>query len=241
MGIPPDEEVADRGQHDALRIKASKLPTRRPWEYLGPLFVPVNPQRIGAPICLDQHLPTRTFIRSSPYSERSTSYRGPSSPRVRKWSTIRDFSRTIRHNLFLARQIWLGLFGLRSICRPWCSTFGHAFTNIWMLRREHSQTRSSLRIKLLCASKYVLVVAAPTPESIYLLKPFVGKLLIAGRRMSISIETIIASLSKVRASDQLNFSINADELVLEKLEDHIVEKKVQLPLRWLRGLAAATS
>lgn len=76
MGIPPDEEVADRGQHDALRIKASKLPTRRPWEYLGPLFVPVNPQRIGAPICLDQHLPTRTFIRSSPYSERSTSYRG---------------------------------------------------------------------------------------------------------------------------------------------------------------------
>ena len=59
--------------------------------------------------------------------------------------------------------------------------------------------------------------------------------------MSISIETIIASLSKVRVSDQLNFSINADELVLEKLEDHIVEKKVQLPLRWLRGLAAATS
>ena len=52
--------------------------------------------------------------------------------------------------------------------------------------------------------------------------------------------TMVAALGKVRASDRLNFSVGADEFVLEKLQDRVVEKKVQLPLRWLKGLVAAT-
>ncbi|MEM7474555.1 MAG: SWIM zinc finger family protein [Planctomycetota bacterium] len=52
---------------------------------------------------------------------------------------------------------------------------------------------------------------------------------------------MVAALGKVRASDKLSVAVGADEFVLENLNDQVHEKKVQLPLRWLKGLAAVTS
>lgn len=48
----------------------------------------------------------------------------------------------------------------------------------------------------------------------------------------------VAALGKVRSTDHLDVSVGVDQIVLENDADVVVEKQVQLPLRWLKGLAA---
>jgi hypothetical protein len=52
---------------------------------------------------------------------------------------------------------------------------------------------------------------------------------------------LVAALGKVRNNDQLDFSVGADEFVLASKDNKTVEKRVQLPIRWLKGLVAVTS
>ncbi len=52
---------------------------------------------------------------------------------------------------------------------------------------------------------------------------------------------LVAALAKIRSTDKLEFNIGADEFVLERESAKVVEKRVQLPIRWLKGLVAATS
>jgi hypothetical protein len=44
-----------------------------------------------------------------------------------------------------------------------------------------------------------------------------------------------AALAKIREPDEIFLSVGADSLTLEKAADKIVERKVSLPLRWLKG------
>jgi hypothetical protein len=52
---------------------------------------------------------------------------------------------------------------------------------------------------------------------------------------------LVAALGKVRSTDTLDVSVGADEFVLENASNRAVEKRVQLPIRWLKGLVAVTS
>lgn len=45
------------------------------------------------------------------------------------------------------------------------------------------------------------------------------------------------ALLRLRDQDEVQFSVGTDEVVLGKDEDRIVEKKVKLPLRWLKGFS----
>ncbi len=51
---------------------------------------------------------------------------------------------------------------------------------------------------------------------------------------------LIAALGKIRPTDDLQLSVGADEFVLERNRSPVVEKRVQLPIRWLKGLVAVT-
>lgn len=46
---------------------------------------------------------------------------------------------------------------------------------------------------------------------------------------------MLSALARVRPSDQVALSIGADRVALESNRDSVVEKKVHLPLRWLKG------
>lgn len=52
---------------------------------------------------------------------------------------------------------------------------------------------------------------------------------------------MVAALGKVKATDQLSFSVGADEFFLESNSGKAIEKRVQLPIRWLKGLVAVTA
>lgn len=49
-------------------------------------------------------------------------------------------------------------------------------------------------------------------------------------------ETMLAALATVRATDDVSISVGADRVEISKNFESIVEKKVKLPFRWLRGL-----
>jgi len=49
-------------------------------------------------------------------------------------------------------------------------------------------------------------------------------------------EPMLAALATVRATDDVSISVGADRVELSKNLEPIVEKKVKLPFRWLRGL-----
>ncbi len=52
---------------------------------------------------------------------------------------------------------------------------------------------------------------------------------------------MLAALGRVGRSDDLKLSLGADELVLAKQQESIVEKRVRLPIRWLKSFAAVTT
>lgn len=52
---------------------------------------------------------------------------------------------------------------------------------------------------------------------------------------------MLAALGRVNRNDSLNLSVGTDQIKLTRNADSIVEKKVKLPLRWLRGFAAVTN
>lgn len=52
---------------------------------------------------------------------------------------------------------------------------------------------------------------------------------------------MIAALGKIRANDDLRLSVGADEFVLRHKAGEVVERRVQLPIRWLKGLVAVTA
>jgi hypothetical protein len=47
--------------------------------------------------------------------------------------------------------------------------------------------------------------------------------------------SMLSALARIRASDEVALSVGADRVELESNRDSILEKKVQLPLRWLKG------
>jgi hypothetical protein len=53
--------------------------------------------------------------------------------------------------------------------------------------------------------------------------------------------SMVAALGKVSATDQLNVGVGADEFFLKSHSAGAVEKRVQLPIRWLKGLVAVTA
>ncbi|MEZ6138849.1 MAG: hypothetical protein R3C53_28525 [Pirellulaceae bacterium] len=52
---------------------------------------------------------------------------------------------------------------------------------------------------------------------------------------------MLAALGKVRPNDNLALQVGADEVAISGSGGRVVEKKVQLPLRWLKGLIAVTA
>ena len=48
---------------------------------------------------------------------------------------------------------------------------------------------------------------------------------------------MITALSQIKKHDQVFFSIGKKEVILKKSQDKIVEKKVALPIRWIKGMA----
>jgi hypothetical protein len=52
---------------------------------------------------------------------------------------------------------------------------------------------------------------------------------------------MLASLGRISRTDDLKLALGIDELVLTQKEQSVVEKKVRLPVRWLKGFATATS
>ncbi len=49
---------------------------------------------------------------------------------------------------------------------------------------------------------------------------------------------MIAALSKIQKEEKVFFSVGKKEFVLQNKDQKIVEKKVSLPLRWIKGMAA---
>lgn len=52
---------------------------------------------------------------------------------------------------------------------------------------------------------------------------------------------MLAALGKVGANDELQLSVGVDEVVLHHKAGQVVERRVQLPVRWLKGLVAVTA
>lgn len=52
---------------------------------------------------------------------------------------------------------------------------------------------------------------------------------------------MVAALARVRGTDDLKLLVGADEVVLQQSEREVVERRVQLPMRWWKGLTAVTS
>lgn len=48
---------------------------------------------------------------------------------------------------------------------------------------------------------------------------------------------MLSALAMIRASDDVSLSVGADEVTLSRNQETVVEKKVKLPLRWIKGLA----
>lgn len=52
---------------------------------------------------------------------------------------------------------------------------------------------------------------------------------------------MLGELAKIGRRDKVSLKVGADEVVLQRSEKEVVEKKVKLPLRWLRGLLEVQS
>ena len=52
---------------------------------------------------------------------------------------------------------------------------------------------------------------------------------------------MLAALSRIREADRVELSVGADEVRLNRGDQFVVEKKVALPLRWLRGFVEVQS
>lgn len=52
---------------------------------------------------------------------------------------------------------------------------------------------------------------------------------------------MLAALGRVSKTDDLRLSLGADEIVLARSDQSVIEKKVKLPLRWLKSFTAVTS
>lgn len=52
---------------------------------------------------------------------------------------------------------------------------------------------------------------------------------------------MLAALGRIGRSDELSVAVGADELALSGERDRVVEKRVRLPIRWLKGFTAVTS
>ena len=48
-------------------------------------------------------------------------------------------------------------------------------------------------------------------------------------------QPMLSALAKIKAGDEVSIAVGADKVVLQQRETEVVEKKVKLPLRWLRG------
>jgi len=48
---------------------------------------------------------------------------------------------------------------------------------------------------------------------------------------------MISALSQIKRDENLYFSVGKDEVLLEKSDKEVVEKKVSLPIRWIKGMA----
>ncbi|QDU98574.1 SWIM zinc finger family protein [Lignipirellula cremea] len=46
---------------------------------------------------------------------------------------------------------------------------------------------------------------------------------------------MLAALARVKATDKVSLAVGADQVVLQQQESEVVEKKVKLPVRWLKG------
>lgn len=46
-----------------------------------------------------------------------------------------------------------------------------------------------------------------------------------------------AALRKIRAQDEVRFAVGAEEVALEVADESVVEKKVKLPIRWIKGFS----
>ena len=48
-------------------------------------------------------------------------------------------------------------------------------------------------------------------------------------------QPMLAALARVKASDNVSLAVGADKVVLKKMGTEVVEKKVKLPTRWMKG------
>ena len=54
-------------------------------------------------------------------------------------------------------------------------------------------------------------------------------------------QPMLAALAKVRATDKVSLAVGADKVVLKTLGAEVVEKKVRLPQRWMKGFVEVQS
>ena len=99
-----------------------------------------------------------------------------------------------------------------------------------------SPTRSSRAAAISCGSRLSLRVAVHTVASTFCRSRSTAPGTAGARRTLTSMRRCARALARVRDSDDVGLAVGSDEVSLSRGEESVVERKVALPVRWLKGL-----